>query len=218
MALNANKIKAPQGNKQGLVPQGMHRARVVQVIDLGVQHRKPFKGKAKSDVNQLWVTYELTDLFMKDGDGNDEKDQPRWISERMNLFSLDQDNATSTKRINGIDPEGVLNGDWAQVVDLPCLVQVVHSKDKKYANIGSVNPPMVGGETPPLAHPEKGKVFDLGEPDMEVYNALPNFLQEIIQENVDFEGSALQKAIEGAAPEGEEEEVVEEAGEEEEIY
>ncbi len=214
MSLNAKTVKSTGGgNNQALVPVGMFPARVAQVLDLGLQARKAWKGKDKPPVIQLWVTYELVTEFMKDEDGNAILDKPRWISEKMNLFSLDQENATSTKRIKGIDPTGELDGDWGRAVAMPCLVQVVHSKDGKYANIGGVSPEMNGMVTPALIN--DAKTFDMDAPDMEVFNALPDFLQGMMKENLEFKGGALEAAIGGApapapqeqAPDEDEEEV-----------
>ena len=194
--MNASTIKATSsGPKQELIPRGMYRVRIAQVLDLGLQPRKAWKGVEKTNVHQLWVTYELTTEFMKDGDGKAIEDKPRWIKERMNLFSLDQENATSTKRMEGIDPEGELNGDWTQVGGRDCLLQIVHSKDKQYANIGSVSPSMAGVEIAPLQN--EAKIFNLDEPDMDIYNGLPDFLKEIISGNLEFRGSALEAALAG---------------------
>lgn len=200
MALNASKIKGGNGgSNQELIAVGNYPARVAQVLDLGLQARRPYQGKEKGPVNMLWVTYELVTEFMKDADGKELEDKPRWISEQMNLFSLDQENAISTKRISGIDAAGELNGDWGRVVGMACTVQVVHSKDGKYANIGAVSPEMKGMSTPELAN--DARVFDMDEPDLEVFNELPEFLQKKMTGNIEFKGSVLEQAIAGGTTE-----------------
>jgi hypothetical protein len=50
-------------------------------------------------------------------------------------------------------------------------------------------------------------VFSLDEPDLEVFNALPEFLQEKIKGNINYQGSALATLLGGgtvAAPQVEE--------------
>jgi hypothetical protein len=39
-------------------------------------------------------------------------------------------------------------------------------------------------------------VFDLDEPDMEVFNALPDWIKDKIKGNLNFQGSPLQAALE----------------------
>lgn len=39
------------------------------------------------------------------------------------------------------------------------------------------------------------KIFDMDDPDMEVFNSLPNWLQGVVKESLNFGGSALEKAI-----------------------
>jgi len=199
MGLNASKVKSTGGSSNTpILEAGNYPARLVQLIDLGLQARKPWKGKDKPPVNQLWVTYELPTEFMLDEDGNDIEDKPRWISEKMNLFSLSQDNATSTKRITALDPKNDLEGDWGQALGFPCTLTVVQSKDGKYANIGGISPPMKGLTIGDLVN--DAIIFDLDSPDVKVFNDLPDFLQEMVVGNLDYAGSALQKALGKDAP------------------
>jgi len=208
MALNASKIKATGGGStQALVPAGMYPARVAQVLDLGLQPRKAWKGVEKSNVYMLWVTYELVDQFMKDKEGADIEDKPRWISEKMNLFKREQENSTSAKRLEGLDPTGELGDDWSRVGGMPCLVQIVHSKDGKYANIGAVSPIMTGMTVPDSVNPVK--VFDIDVPDMAIFNDLPDFLKTMMTSNLEFKGSALEAALGGTTKVEEVEEVEE---------
>lgn len=213
MALNAKTVKATGGDRvaQALVPKGNHFARIAQVIDLGLQARKAWKGTVKPPVHQLWVTYELVNSFMIDKNGKEDKEQPRWISERMNLFSLSQENATSTKRMEALDADGSIDGDWGRVGGLPCTLTVTHSKDGKYNNIGAISPPMAGIDVPELVNDVR--IFDIDEPDMEVYEGLPDFLKTIMSEGLEFKGSRLAKLLDGevesSVPSAPEEEVPE---------
>jgi len=202
MALNSKKIKSKGGNfvEQALLPVDNYPARVVQVIDLGLQDGGEWKGEKKPPVNKLYITYELVDSFMQDAEGNDVEDKPRWISEELNMFSPDADKAKCNQRYKSIDPELVYDYNWAELVESPCYVMVAHkqSKDKTYANVGIVTPYIVSKrnpELPPLVNP--AKVFDLGEPDMEVFNALPEWLQDKIKGNLEYTGSPLEELLGG---------------------
>ena len=44
----------------------------------------------------------------------------------------------------------------------------------------------------------EAKVFVLDDPDMEVFNSLPDWLQDKIKSNLEYAGSELQEALEGA--------------------
>ena len=42
-------------------------------------------------------------------------------------------------------------------------------------------------------------MFVLDDPDLEVFNSLPEWLRDKIKENLNYEGSALQKLVGGSA-------------------
>lgn len=208
MALNAKSA----GNNENRTIQknlepGNYPARVVQILDLGLQPQRAFKGDPKPPMQEIGLTYELVDEFMKDEDGNDIVDKPRWISEQIPLHNLRADLAKSTKRYNALDPNGVHEGDFSALVDIPCLVTIVNnpSGDKIYDNVAAVGAmrPKDAANCPPLVNPVA--VFDLDAPDMEVFGKLPKWLQEKIQGNLNYQGSPLQKILEGGALKAKEE-------------
>jgi hypothetical protein len=169
------------------------------VIDLGLQTQRPYEGKAKAPANEIMVTYELVTEFLEDEDGNPDETKPRWVSERFPLYSLASDRAKSTIRYNAIDPGKDCDGDWSLLVGKPCLVAIVNnvskSNGKTYNNVGGVSLPIKGMVVPDNINPTK--FFSLDDPDMEVFNGLPDLIQGIIQENLEFNGSLLQKRILG---------------------
>ena len=203
MSLNLNNIPGGGGKKfapQTNITPGGYPGRVVQLIHLGLQPQRPFKGVDKPPAQELMVTYELVDEFMKDEEGKDIEDKPRWISETFPLHSLDNEKARSTQRYHVFDPTGdVLKGDITQIINLPCLVTVVNnaSGDKVYDNVGNVSAmrPRDAMQCPELKNPTK--VFLCDEPDIEVFKSLPKWIQEKITGNLNFQGSKLQKLIGG---------------------
>ena len=93
MALNAKRLKPTSSGgipTQDIIPIDNYPARVVQVLDLGLQDGGEWKGKKKPPVNKIMVTYELVDCFCLDEEGNEIEDKPRWISEELNIFSPDE--------------------------------------------------------------------------------------------------------------------------------
>lgn len=212
MALNAKNAGNGGGNENRIAQKnlepGNYPARLVQVLDLGLQAQRPFQGKDKPPVQEIGLTYELVDEFMKDEDGNDILDKPRWISEQIPLHNLKADRAKSTLRYNALDPQGVFGGDFSQLVDTPCMVTVVNntSGDKVYDNVGAVGPMRArdAAQLPPLVN--EAKVFDLDAPDKAVFESLPQWLQDKIRSNLNFNGSPLQKLVGNAAPKEEKKE------------
>lgn len=179
--------------------------RVAQVIDLGLHHkdvwddvRKEYvQATDKAPVNMLMVTYEFTTEFVKDEEGNDQEDKPRWLSEQFPVYALDSDLATSTKRYNAFDPGAKLfGGDWGKIAGAPCSVSISHKKNGK-AKIGNVAKPMKGMQVADLKNPVK--VLDLSEPDLDVFNSLPEWLQTKIKSNLEFAGSPLESLLAGGA-------------------
>lgn len=205
MALNAK--QAGNGGNYGerviqknLEP-GNYPGRVVQIIDFGLQAQKPFKGQDKPPTQEIGLTYELVDEFMKDEEGNDVLDKPRWASEQMPLHNLKADRAKSTVRYNALDPQGVHEGDFSALLDTPCMVTIVNNVvgDKIYDNVAAVSPMRArdAANLPPLKNP--ARVFDLDNPDMEVFGKFPKWIQEKLCANLNYKGSALEAKIGGKA-------------------
>lgn len=205
MALNAKKIK---GNSKKFVEQpnlpiDNYPARVVQVIDLGLQPGGEWAGEKKAPAHMIRVTYELVDAFMIDKDGNEIEDKPRWISEDLKMFSPDADLAKCNKRYKAIDPECVHDYNWGELLGASCTVLNVHkkSKGKTYDNVALVSPYVVSKRNPEL--PElvnEPKMFDLDEPDLDLFQSLPQWIQDKIKGNLEFKGSPLEALLSGDAP------------------
>lgn len=199
MALNAKNVKGPQANRvqQANLEADVYRGRLVQILDLGLQPQRPYQGKDKPPVNEIMFTYELCDEFMKDEDGEDIKDKPRWISESLPFYGLFADKAKSTLRYHAFDPTEEFEGDFSKCIGLPVNVTVVNNTvgDKVYDNVGNVASMSAkkAATCPELVNAPK--VFDLDAPDMEVFNALPEWLRDKIKSNLNFQGSALQKKL-----------------------
>lgn len=206
MGLNAKDAPMGSGNKtkQPLLEVGGYPGRVVQVIDLGLQPQS-FQGEEKPPCREISLTYEFADEFCIDEEGNVQEDKPRWLSERFTLKNLKAEKAKSTLRYNAIDPNGKFKGDFTALISQPCIINVVHNPGKGknagnvYNNVGSVSPVRAkdAANIPQLVN--EPVVFLTDEPDLEVFEALPEFLRDIIKSNLEYQGSALQRALEGGA-------------------
>jgi hypothetical protein len=216
MSLNIKKIPSNGGGnrvEQPAIDPGSYPARVVQIIDLGVQTRPAFKGDEKPPAHMISITYELLDEFCVDAAGEPDESKPRWVSEDFPLNSMDMDLATSTKRYKALDPTDMYDGDFTLLIGSPCVVQLVvkagtgKNAGKVYTNVMGVAAmrPKDADKAAELVNPPK--VFTLDEPDMQVFASLPEWMQEKLKSNLKYKGSALEAAILGKpAPEKVEEE------------
>lgn len=180
---------------------GAYNARVVHVLNTGLQPRNPYRGEEKTPKIMFSITYELADEFLSDEDGEPDLTKPRWVSESFPINSLDSERAKSTARYLALDPSNEHDGDWSELVGLPCVVTLVQNRSKKnekviYNNVASVQPmrskdasklgPLVG----------EPKLFDFYDPDVKVFLSLPPFIQKMIKGGLDFKGSKLEKLLE----------------------
>lgn len=208
MGINANNVPRSGGNFTPAEPMeaGNYPCRIVQVIDLGLQPQRAWEGQEKPPAQSLMVTYEFTDEFMKDEEGKEMTDKPRWLSEEFPLRSLDSDLAKSTKRYKALDPKEDLGGDWSQLVGMPCMVTVTCTEGKgknagrTFNNIGGVSAMRSrdAERTAELVNPPK--ILDLDNPDLEIFKSLPEWLQDKIKANLEFKGSSLDKLLAGGGP------------------
>lgn len=208
MSLNAKKVAMTGGDKKKFADQealeaGTYPARVVSIIDLGLQPQRPYQGQEKPPKQEIKITYELLDEFMLDEDGNEIEDKPRWISEDIPFNNLEVDLAKSTKRYKALDPDMELEGDFTQLLTLPCLVtlNVTEGRGKnagrQFNNVMALSQMRAkdANKAAPLVNP--AKFFSCSDPDLDIFLSLPEFQQNKIKENLEYNGSILQSLIEG---------------------
>lgn len=203
-ALNAKKVPKTGGKGGNFVEQealeGSFEARVVCLLDLGLQPQRPYKGQDKPPKHEIRITYELCDEFMVDENGEEQTDKPRWFSEDIPFSSLDADLAKSTKRYKAIDPQDTNDGDFTGLIGMPCIVVLDTYESKvgglrsKVIDVTKINPKKAA-KLPELVNPPQ--LFLLDEPDLEVFNKQPEFIREKITSNLEFKGSLLDKMLNG---------------------
>lgn len=215
MAMNSKKVAKPS-NSGNFTPveamePGTYPCRVVQVIDMGLQNQSSEKFGEKPPKQQIMVTYEFTDEFLKDENGDEDETKPRFLSEDFPLNHLDSDLAKSTKRYNAIDPTHEHDGDWAELIGIPVNVEINQYKKKQKDKDGNdqfgngiknvlAMRPKDAKKVPELVNTPK--VFDLEDPDMEIFNSFPDWLKDRIKDNLEYEGSPLQEELEGGKKKG----------------
>lgn len=198
MSLNAS-------NAGGTLPDipvleaATYPGRLLSVVDLGLQEQRPYMGKEKPPIHKILLSYEFSDEFMPDEDGEEDRSKPRVLSEQIALHNLSADLATSTKRYKAMDATLEHKGDFAALVGRPVNITVVAnvstSNGKTYNNIGGISP-MRAKEAANLPFPvNPTSVFDLDAPDMDVFNDLYKWQQDIIIGNLEFAGSALEAKL-----------------------
>ncbi len=201
MAFNANERNGGGGYTppEALAAKN-YPARLVQLVLLGLQPQRPFQGNAKPPAEAMYVGYELSHEFMTDEDGQPDGSKPRWVGEDFPFYSLDADRAKSTLRYHALDPEGTTGGDWLKLAGAACQVTLTKEPRKGHegqfvnyiSNVtGAMEAP--GYTQPELVNPIR--IFDIDEPDMEVFAKLPKWMQDKVSSNLNFEGSALQAAL-----------------------
>lgn len=203
MGINVN--TAPKGGKDfPTLDAGGYPARVVGVIDLGMQPQEYMK-EAKAPCNEVMITYEFSDEFLKDEDGNDMKDKPRWYSEWFPVKNIDAAKAKSTLRYNAIDPKGVAKGDFSKTIGFPVTV-TLSAEEGKGKRLGktvnnvmnvSVMREKEAAKLPALVNPPL--VFLLDSPDMDMWKRIPAWVQNKIVGNLEFAGSKLEALLGGTS-------------------
>lgn len=201
MPLNANKVPAKKSNIEVMAP-GTYPAILAGIVDLGLQAQKPYNGQERHPVYEIVLTYEFVGEFLNDEDGNPDESKPRHLSERIPIHNLKAKKAKSTKRYYALDPEEKHEGDFVKLVGTPCTVTVVHNpkkgSDDVYVNISNVSSPIKGYPYPPLKNDPK--VFNRDHPDMTVWEKLPEWIQRVIKEGLDFHSTELAKKLNYTAP------------------
>lgn len=195
MSLNASKSRNDSGITREPMEPGTYPVRLIQVIDLGLQEQRPWKDEPKPPAYEIMVTYEFIDEFLKDEDGQDMEDKPRWLSERFVLYSLRADKAKSTARIRGFDPTDEVGGNWPDLLGQPAMATVIHNPNKKtggvYENVEAVKPMREKDKESCRPLVNEAQTFDLDDPDLEVFNSLAGWQQKIIVGGLTFDESPL---------------------------
>lgn len=181
------KFNKPAGKKNnGRIEDGTYSARVVQVIDLGVQ-KDEYNGEEKIKPEVL-VTFEFpTELLVINGE-----ERPRWLSKNYTV-SL-HEKAALTQLLNAVDPDGKLTKKGANpqgILGQACMI-TVGSTASGNAKVVGVSRLLKGLQVPELDNPTA--FFDLDSDSKDnkaVFESLPDWIKTKIQSAMNYDNSAF---------------------------
>ncbi len=191
MSLNVKKIQGGGARPDPMEP-GSYPGWLSRIVYVGLQPRDPYKGEEKDPAPEMFVTYEMADEFMPDGEGGEDEERPRCLFENFYLFNLSVDNAKSTKRYYALDPKDEHDGDWEALVGTPCMVTMVQNKkaDRVYENVSAVSS-MRAKDVAKMREPTlEQTVFTVENFTAEEFEALPDFLQGKVKQCLDLSEEA----------------------------
>lgn len=216
MALTFTEEAGKEKVDYGRIEDGSYVARIVRIIDLGVQHNTNFRtskpqyhvldaaGKWKKNGNdfmytdevtsapdlshKLWIDFEFpTEVIEIDG-----AEKPRWQGKEF-TFSMNE-KAALYKLVHAADPglKKTLKGrNPAGILGCPLMVTIASTSGGK-AKITTVSPLIKGMEVAPLANPTL--FFDLDSNDRKTFDSLPDWMKKRIQEGVGYDTTAFAKS------------------------
>jgi hypothetical protein len=167
------------------VPAGSHIARCYSVADLGTHTTNGQYGETTNrKIRLAWEIFgedENNEPLTVDIDG---VTMPMTISKTYTLSlgekaSLRKDLAAWRGR--DFTPEELKGFDVSNVVGVYCMLNVTISENngKTYSNVAGISPLHKSMTKPDSVH--KNQVFDLDNPDMEIFNSFYEGLQEYIK-------------------------------------
>ena len=210
--MSFNAANQPLGNggndfKYEPLEEGTYPARLVGVANVG-KHSASFKGEVKEPKDNIALTYELLDEFLKDEDGNELKDKPRWLTEYMPFHNLKAEKAKSTDRYYSLDPDNKNKGDFSALLGIPIMVQVTQSegkganKGKIFNNVGGISTmrPKEAQKAPELVN--QPFTFDFYAPTKAEWDGAPARIRTLVRAALNFKGSEMEDWDDGgnAAP------------------
>ncbi len=176
-------FRTPESQPNELPPAGMTVARCIKLINLGTQHSDFYK-KSK---RKVIISFELPQILHKGGNFDG---QPFIVSKRYTLSHNEKSalradleswygqsfNTEQLNRAGGFDLEKLL--------DRYALVNIVHTEDRQFANIKSINPLAKGMDKPRGYHPIV--CFNLEEFSQGVFDSLSENLQNQIKTSSEY--------------------------------
>lgn len=183
-------VKETGGSNFELIPADNHVAMCYQIIDLGTQ-KKVFKGKEKLQ-RVVRIIFELPELQKEFVAGEGLK--PFSISREFTA-SLNKE-ATLRKILESwrgkvFTEEELKSFELNKILGKPCLLQVVHTEDGKYANIDNISK-CPKSLVAPAKTVNPCLEFSLDDYNEEVFLKLPEYIQNKIKESPEWKATAGQ--------------------------
>ena len=188
------KARTPETKAKEQPQSGTHAARLLGIVDLGHQPGFVWDGKPVPSEYKLEFTYELVNHLMEDG-------RPFVVSEQLTNKNWEDAKtgraSTLTSRAKSLCPDTYKEAVTAieTMLGKACMVSV-KLNDKGYAKVSgqaAVGSVPFGMEVPELTN--KPYIFDMNDPDMELYESFPDFKKERITSALNFDESELAKRL-----------------------
>lgn len=174
-------------------PVGNHIGRCYQMLDLGTQTSKGgmYAGKVARKILVGW------ELLGEDSDGQpmtvnvNGKEMPLTISKE---YTLSMHEKASLRKELGAWRGKPFTDEEAKVFDITklvgayCMVNVTHSESggKEYANVSGLSPLPGALKNSKPAGVHAPIIFEIENPDMEVFDALPDWLKNKVKEAAEW--------------------------------
>lgn len=184
----------------GRVEDGAYPARIVQILDFGMQIETDWKtgeNKTYEDSGALvikhkvWINFELpTETIEVNGET-----KPRWYGKEYTVSAHEK--SALYALLKAVDPKGEATNKGRNVkglLGLPAMVTIASTSSGK-AKIGSVSGVPKGMQVDSLVNDEG--FFDLDSQDVEAFAKIPNWMQTRIKDGVDFDKTKFSKVVDG---------------------
>ena len=180
------------GGSFELIPPGTYESRCYRLIDLGSQTTN-WQGEAKTQ-RKILVCWEIPSVEVEiDGEM-----KPGIIMSRYTLSIHSKSNlgrALESWRGKSFTDAERAGFDIESVVGAPCMINVTHGDDGRFANVAAVMAMPRGNKGPAPVNPKV--IFSLETPDWGVFGELSEKIQAIIKASPEYQ--ALQNP-QAAAP------------------
>lgn len=162
-----------------MTPEGTYIGRCYRIIDLGTQTSAKFG----SQQHKVMVSWELLDDKVKMEDGRPFSVHQTYTVSLSDKAKLRADlEAWRGKKFTKEELEGF---DLTNVLGAYCMIQVVHSDDGQFANVNAIM--SYKGDKPEPVNPDL--VFDIDEPDMQIFNSLSDNMKAKIMQAPEWDKS-----------------------------
>jgi len=187
------------------VSPGCHFAICNMVVDLGIQE-STFKGESRSQ-HKIYIRWEVPDERVTYEKDNQTVEGPCSIGAMYTLSLSEKANLRKVLenwRGKPFTPQELRGFDVTTIAGKCCQIMVQHSQggDKTYANVTGVMG--LSKEQQPRARQAKSEVgvlvYSLDDPDSEVYDRLPKWIREKLENRIAAPSAHTASA---AAPAGE---------------
>jgi len=180
-------IATGEGESNYELPEaGTYIGRCIQVVDLGTHPNTHPQAKPGAKKHEVMIIWELSEL-MEDG-------RPFTVNRRYTLSLGDAAKLRAhleSWRGKKFTETELAGFDITTLLDVPCTIGVVHSKNGKYANVDSLAAPMKGVKPADRVNPLVSFTLDDNEG---TYGDLWPWVQRIIASSEEGKAKGLQAA------------------------